>query len=394
MTMNFFLTPNPFSAAHSGRAGLGTSDSFFITPAYIVLLSLFLPLIVQRKIILDYKMIIAVFLLILSGIYTEAILSNSKTYVYNILSFLTVGSLAVVSFINRGIGEFNVLKLAKTLTFILVFGILLAVIFPLRYGYLPFEFSRVTRGEITFWNITGVLILYPTVAILAYKKHKVKIFIVISLLMTLIILSTATRAHVVMSLLPFIIVLFLNAKPVYKLLVTIFTLPVLPLFHRPIIAFFSGQNANYSYDITNGRFELWSYHFEAFLASPLFGNGAFFKERAGNYFGLAQSEIGPLLWLSENGILFGSVMVIFLIKAIHIALRLLKKGKGITDTEFFFSVVFLSMLPNIVQTFGRVLNVEDLIFWFSVFYLNCYKKPFFPYVDFFRKYKKTRSLNA
>lgn len=384
MTINFFVTPNPYSALHSGRAGLEhsvVSVQFFISPAYLILIALILLALYVKKIAFDYKILIAMGFLILSGLYTQALMSNPTTYLYNVLSFVFMSSLAIIAYNFTDKKDItNLKKVAKTLTVILFLGVCLAVLFPNRYGVLPFEFSRLSRGEVTFWNVTGMFVLYPAIAILVYRRYKIATYIFFSLIMTMIILSTATRASFVLSLLPFIIVILFNIKMVYKLIFFTLLIPVVLLFYKTIIGFFVGGDTNTSTDISNGRFDLWNYHWEYLKENPLLGSGAYFVDRMGNYSGGANSEIGALMWFSENGVIFGAILLLIVAKAVFVGFRLMLKGEKTTDVELFFSILVLSMLPNLVQSYGRILSVEDMIFWFSVFFLNAYSKPLFPYI--------------
>lgn len=391
MIINFFITPNPFSALHSGGTltdGYVQSVSFFVTPAYLVILSLTIVLFMSRQLVVNYKILILVVLLIASGLFSGALSPNITTYGYNILSLILIASVSLSAYLKSD-GDFNnLLKIAKLLTVIMFFGVLIAILFPYRYGHLPFEFSRYTRGEVTLWNVTGLFVIYPTIAILIYKKYQKKTFIFLSLLMSVIVMSTATRADVSLTLLPFIIVLVMNANIVYKFIIGFLTLLTLPFFYQNILIFFLGSNSNYNTDISNGRLELWQYHFNTVIENPIFGAGAFFIGNSENYTGTAMSEVGGLMWLSENGIIFGVIMFSIVLMAIYSAIKLLSKGRNVRDTEFFFAVLFLSMLPNLVQSYGRILSIQDLLFWFSLFYLNWAVRPAIPQIDFFKK-KKT-----
>ncbi|MGA4718865.1 O-antigen ligase family protein [Fictibacillus nanhaiensis] len=388
MVVNFFLTPNPYSALHSGKAGMDyhtVSDNFFIIPAYLVLFSLISLTLYTKRLLLDYKTIIAMTFLLISGLITQELLNSPITYIYNFLSFVLIASIATtshMSFNNIEIKKLN--KIARYLTYFLIIGVILAIVFPNKYGVLPFEFSRYARGEVTFWNITGVYTIYPIIAILLYRKNKTKKYIFLSFLMTIIVLSTATRSLVVLTLLPFAIMFLFYLKPVYKLMFFSFLLPFGLFFHERIFAFFTGANINYSYDITNGRLDLWMYHWRYFKENIFFGNGAFFMDRFGDYYGRADSEIGFLKWFSENGLFFGLILTVIVAKSILIAIKHLSKGRLATDIEVFFSLIVLSMLPNIIQSYSRVINLDDMIFWFSVFFLNAYRKPLLPYIDLFK----------
>lgn len=396
MIVNFFATPNPFSALHSGvtlTGGYVQSVSFFITPAYLVILSLIITLLISRQLVLNYKILILISLLLVSGLFSGAFSSNLTTYWYNILSLTLISSVSLSAYFKSNGELHNLLKIAKLLTLIMFLGIVIAVLFPYRYGHLPFDFSRYTRGEVTLWNVTGFFAIYPTMAMLIYKKYQKKAFIYFSLLMSVIVMSTATRADVLLTIMPFIIVLVINAKIVYKVIIGFFALLSLPFFYQNIVTFFLGANSNYNTDISNGRFELWQHHLNTSLENPMFGAGAFFIADSKDYRGTALSEVGGLMWFSENGIIFGIIMFSFVLIAIYSSIKQLSKGRSVRDTEFFFAVLFLSMLPNLVQSYGRILSIQDVLFWFSLFYINWTIRPKVPHIEFFNKNRVPTTSN-
>lgn len=385
MSLNFFLTQNPFSALHSGEVGFvqGASTSFFLAPAYIILFSILIMVFKYRNIMIDYKVVIILCVFILSGIITNSIFQQPQTYLYNITSFSLLLSLAISSYKVDNRSEIKSLgKIIKVMSFLLIVGIVLAILFPYKYGILPFEFSRVTRGEVTYWNVTGLIVLYPILSIISYRKLNLKYPIFLSLIMILIIISTASRGQIVLSTLPFIIYFIFVSKPIVKIFSSILISALLIFFSKKIFNYFTDVSTNSSQqiDFTNGRLVLWEYHWQYFINNFLIGAGPAFINKMNDYFGRADSEIGILMWFSEYGIVYGITMCIFVIKALITSISLIMKGKDIKDVELLVSLIFLSMLPNLVQSYARILTIDDMIFWFSIFYLNAYRGSLFPYL--------------
>ena len=186
MGMNFFLTPNPFSALHSGRAGHGSdffSDSFFIIPAYIVLTSICIVQILEYKFTYSRRVLIACFFMILSGVITGVIFTETITYLYNIIIIIGVSSLALLHYTNLEKYNSDYVKISKHLTIFMIIGVILALVFPNRYGWLPFEFSRESRGEVTLWNVMGIFSIFPAISIIIFNKYKKINAIIVSLIM-------------------------------------------------------------------------------------------------------------------------------------------------------------------------------------------------------------------
>lgn len=385
MLINFFITPNPYSALHSGRTGYDAdvfSTSFVIAPNYLILITLIISLFFMKYFVVEFKVIVLIVFLLLSACYNQLLLSDFTTYFYDALVLIFLFSISYN--IKNGDGNFIGYKSVMPILTLFVFiGFILAVLFPNRYGYLPFEFSRTTRGQVTLWNVLGIYTLYPVLSIFMFVKYKKKFFILISLIMSVIILSTSSRAFFIISVTPFLIWLLFKIRIGFKNFFLIIISIVFLIFNKEIINFLKGYNSD-SFDISkvsNGRFELWRFHADLFTENPLFGVGINYIGRTNFYDGSAVSEIGILSWFSEVGLLFGLTMILLLVCACVVSITLLINNKKIADNDFVFSLLYLSMLPNIIQDYNRVLSIDDMIFWISLFYLNKKIKSILPKVS-------------
>ncbi|WP_019230339.1 O-antigen ligase family protein [Sedimentibacter sp. B4] len=375
--INFFLTPNPYSAFHSGRAGAGysiVSFNFFVSPAYLIFSSVALVwLIYSRRIYINAKIIVLLSTLLLSGLASNVIFQRPITYAYDFMMILLTYILSVHE---RYIDNDNInwIKIGRNITILLIFGIAIALVFPNRYGYLPFEFSRTSRGEITLWKYMALQTIFPSLALIIYEKYNNKKYLIISVVMSIIILSTASRIPLVVSLLPFLYYLVIRKKRFSRIAFISLIIISMIIFWRDVLEFFTFGNELGGVEnidaILNGRFPLWSYYFEKFKDNMIWGNGVFLLERYHDYYGNAFSEVGYLKWFAEYGLIFGIVMTTFIIRASITALININNNKNHKYWDTFLSLIFLSMLPVVIQSHSRILNITDFIFWFSMFYLN------------------------
>ncbi|WP_070328414.1 hypothetical protein [Exiguobacterium aurantiacum] len=383
MIVNFFLTPNPYAALHSGKAGyqsLVHSTSFFINPAIILLISLLIVWsIVDKKAIFDIRILLLISLMWISSLYNNLIVSSFTTLAYDSIVFLLVSIFALNLQKNKDGQNFTFKTLNKVLiiiTFIVILGFILTLLKPNVYGYLPFEFSRLSRGEVTLWNITSVFLIYTTLSIIAYRKFKIKVYLFISFFILIIIASTMTRSLILLTVLPFLIYVFFLSKPIVKALFVLLSILFISIIFKIGITNFlmTGLDSagNFSLEIfLNGRLELWSFHFNEFWKSPFLGNGVGFMKES-FYSADAVSEVGLLLFFSEKGLFYGLLISYFLLTALFRSIKILsgKSNSNSTDLQLFMAIIFLTMLPNFLQDYGRILNIEDAIFWSALLFLN------------------------
>ncbi len=368
MTFNFIFTNNPYYAFHNnGDAGIGNQYKFMINTALIlitillIVVTIFIQNIYISKLIFTYF-----FILLITGILNKGIFTNTATYIYNVIIITLVMSIAY--YLNKI--EIKDIKLKWGIyIYILIFfiGIFLAILYPFKYGYLPFEFSRSTRGEITLWNLTSFYAIFPILSILLFRKYRTIFPLIVLFISLIVVLSTASRSILLVMLLPILVYTFssidLKSKIIFILSLCILT----GIFFNKIVDYFLLSDST---DVTNGRLILWEYHFNHFLKHPFIGNGAFFLKRYGDYKGVADSEIGILSVFSENGLFAGLIIIFIFFTACIGAFKVFRNIKKTNNKDVFIALVFIALLPGVLDRFSRVLILDDFLFWISMFYLS------------------------
>ena len=391
MTVNCMLTPSPYSALHSGKLGPEVeiaSQDFFVSPAYILLgAEAFTVLIImnERKPQPSQACIILVFslLMIISGIVTGAIYTNLITYIYNILSILMASLIANHDSVYSDISEADLRRLGWIWGVLSLAGFGLCISMPYRYGILPFEFSRASRGEITYWMVLGLYLLVPVQCGLSLWSRLSGrwLFAALSTFVTVVCLSTVTRCITLITLSPYVgtlalTVIGLRCSLLKRATMTIFLLcgvasVVLAVTGAGLA---SPEDMTSMESTTNQRIELWQFHWENFLRDPLFGAGPFSLDR--NTLTItdsqATSEIGAFIWFSEYGLLAGSIVLFWVIRAFYLSTRVLIARRGSVGIGYLFCVlVFASLIVFfLVEDLSRILDWLGFLFWYSMFYLN------------------------
>jgi len=370
---NFFITDNPYSAFHAGNAGELSgvySNTFYFNVAGILVTSVILINFLNYRCEIKTARVPLILFVgrIVFGIINGGIFLYPITYIYDFLINILVLSLVINSSKNYDYkNEIKYIFIFSIITFFL--GVLLALINPNIWGFLPFEFSRDARGEVTLAYVTGSIITLPSLLVSNYKIKKFTRFI-IYLLLIIIVASTATRTALLQLIIPLFIFLVLSPRSKNKLFfITIFLLTIIyyfDLIYNYFIAF--GSFGPDAIDlILNGRLELWNYYYNQFLNSPLFGCGANLINSK-NYDSIAVSEIGLLRILAQDGIFIALIQVYIVICA---AIQSIKSVKSNYSDEYnlFASYIVLSLIPfYIFQDYSRILNISDFIFWFFIYY--------------------------
>jgi len=155
----FFLTPNPYAALHSGGVALDAlihSESFAIQSNILTAASLLAASVYAFRSgpALPAFAIVFAFLLLLSGLATAVIFQRPQSYAFDAILMTMVIALAR----HGALSEIDGRTLRKVFRYsfvILVAAIVLALLKPNVWGFLPFEFSRDSRGEATFGRHDG-----------------------------------------------------------------------------------------------------------------------------------------------------------------------------------------------------------------------------------------------
>ncbi len=387
--LNFFLTPNPYSANHSGDAARW-ADVHSITwvlhagmfMALAILSALFLRgrRISLRKPALLFLVMISMWMLA-SGIVSTAIWIFPHTYVFITFTFVGV---AIVGFNDvKKTCEFNGRRFFQLVLVLYAIGVLMAIVRPGIWGWVPFQFSRAVRGEITLASILALPLLLGT-GFVAFKRSRTFVLGLVTVLLMVVEFSFVTRRTMWLISFPFfigtvffVIREYLIPSHLRKVSVVFVTGGFVLVFLCIAlgVVFVLGQDDLIVF--LNARLTLWHWHWSLFLQEPFWGSGVFPLLRFPGYSGSADSEVGVLAAFSQFGIGFGLFQVGLVFRAI---IRSVSTWLYRTDNEFdkFSGLVVLTMVP--VWVFGgswRILNAYDLVFWYCVFYMN-FSRIYFP----------------
>lgn len=376
MLANFLLTPSPFAAFHAtDLPGTTQPATYFIAPVYLLLTTGTLITLWKARIALLPSAFLLTLLTLASGFANGLLVTNFRTYGAAALLTVLASSLALIEARAQFIRQLtpSLRLFMRWLSVLVVLGLVLAILYDRRFGVLPFEFSRTTRGEVTLWNLTGLLVIFPTLALVAHRRLKMRYPLVLAAVMLLVIASTVTRAAILTVALPIIIYFVFRLKDRARTLAYVVLAWALILIWQPVLSLFASAGGNQSLDATSGRADLWEFHYETFVDNWLFGAGAMITSRASDYSGVAKVEVGLLAWFSENGIFFGVLMTALVVRAVATAVSLLAAGDKPGDLQFAFSIMLLTMTPSLLEKYARILTIEDFIFWFLVFFFNSHR---------------------
>ena len=139
-SITFFLTANPFSAIHSGRAAydsvyksdawvINTAYSMFLILVFITILSFFY----HRKVIVYRFELLYVSVLLVISFLNGSLFDSTRSAVFNLVSILCVFRLTNLQLSTRGDNERSVVPVVKfwrLVSILLFFGILMAIAQP------------------------------------------------------------------------------------------------------------------------------------------------------------------------------------------------------------------------------------------------------------------------
>lgn len=370
---NFFITPNPYAALHSGGVALDSlvrSKTFAIQSNIITIGCIFFTFVYcnRKKIVIPFLPLSFAFIILLSGFVNGVLLSRSVTYLYDCIAFLMIAAIAKYDtakfFSSRYLHKIYIAAL-----FMFGFSVVLALLRPDIWGALPFKFSRDSRGEVTLAAMTGALAMLPS---LIFSQHTASFTkkMVFFLPILIVIASTATRSVLASMLIPLILFSMFRLRAVQRILALASIIFLVTLFYIVIgnIFILEKTNSTVLEATLTGRAELWSYYWFKFISSPYFGSGSFLLERSLNYTGDAISEIGLLKTAAENGVFAAALQLFAVLFACVSAVRSLR-NKYSTAVELFTSFFVLAFTPNfILQDHARILNSTDAVYWYSVFF--------------------------
>jgi O-Antigen ligase len=376
---NFFATPNPYSAAHTGSTGLEAeqfSEHFAMNQALMIGGGLAIAWLLSSRlrVRLPACLMIGAACLLASGVATGVIELRPQSYTYDVVSMALLASLAAATpRAGGGAREMALIYIASGV--LCVLGIVFAVTQPDRWGLPSFEFSRERRGEVTFAVMMGLYMLLPPLSLVADAIGK-PIRVLVFLAFGGMTVATLTRSLSYLAVAPVMIYALVGIRARWirwlsgMALVALCVLLVGSVWNE--VTFSSAD------ELLTGRLQLWKFYWDSFIEAPLFGRGANLLERASSYRGEATSEIGVLKSFAEFGIGWSVAQLWLVIVACRGAIRSLRQESERWGDALlaYCSIVVLTTAPLfLVEGFTRVLSVSEAIFWYSVFYLQKVKLP-------------------
>ena len=111
------------------------------------------------------------------------------------ISIFMASLIATHDYAYSDISEADLRRLGWIWGLLALAGFGLCIFLPDRYGYLPFEFSRTSRGEVTYWMLLGLYLLIPILCGLSFWSRLSGRWLIaaLSVFVTIVCLSMATR---------------------------------------------------------------------------------------------------------------------------------------------------------------------------------------------------------
>jgi len=373
MAINFFLTPNPYSAYHSGHAGLHgnvISNSFYISPAYCLIMACIITTILNpRKLRVDLITIPTIAFMILSGLMNGWLYEAPQTYAYDTIILLLCSHLAISDSKQR-YKDLWVKPFFICIYVLMIAGVVLSFFRPEIYGHFG-DFTRTTRGEVTFWKALCIYPFFAPIALYGIAKTSNKItkllWAVPFLGQLFVLFSTYMRAGVLCYSFLLAIYYHFESKKYRWIFISILILGVILTSRYIMNYFFLGNHFGDLLD-NEPRIILWHGHICVFFAHPIEGVGRLVEPF------LARSEIGILRWFSMNGLFFALCMCIIVFRGVWFAWQTMKKQltrKSNIDPFAFFCccIVFQALLVNIFNGYTRLLSLDVFMYFYSLLYL-------------------------
>lgn len=368
--LNFFLTPSPYSALHSGRTNFSNSDNFTLNPAYLLLFSIFVGWFTTRRFKIKG---VGLYLLISILISFVANLSmiGINTYLFDAFSIYFTAIMAFydshrVQTLNT---DYSIIK--KLCVIFCFIGFVLVIIFNGTYGYFSLSMSRENRGEITLWVILCIPLLLLSLSFVDYlKRERALKLLTLAMISCLITVMTGSRAPLMTY---FVCVVLLFYGKIKSLKLFIFLIPIIiyvittsSWFQNTMLLGNSSLNVDSADEILNGRFELWQLYWEALTNNWIFGAG---PNILPSYYTGAGSEIGILKSVAHYGIIWGVIELWMIIVSAKKGIAILKSNTIYSSFTLLMCFVFFSNVILLFEHHARIMNVSDFLFWYSMFYL-------------------------
>jgi hypothetical protein len=379
--INCYLTPNPYSATHSGNAGRAAaviSESWAISPAWLIAAAMSsVALFTVRTTSRDLPLVAAFIVMWLSGVSTESYVPQLVTYIYEPVVFLMCASLAY----RDAHGELKrnwENRLLPVVIILMLFGASMSFFRPETFGHFG-DFTREKRGEVTVWLATGVVVFVGPLMVLGvykarnwYTKYIWWAPLCGWLLVTLLEHNRGAVVFVIVGMLGISYILKSGLGKVTVILVALLG----AVFAGPLLLDYILIGHGWDEFFEDSRIKLWEINLNLFRDNVLFGIGPIRMEQA-LLDSPARSEIGMLRWFSNYGVVFGGVMTYVTFRGVWGAIRLLgcvnKARNEIRSLDVVCAVtVLLSILEHVFSNYSRILDFHSFAYWYSLLY-SCYR---------------------
>lgn len=369
MFFNCLLTKNAYSALHSGKVGPYSSSIYFtFNPAFLLLLVIFFVFYIKGFTIYRKNCAYLFEIIILfSGLLNGALFKYPKTYLFDILSIFFTSCLAIMDFNLYRKKNNDFIFFSKYLSLMTIFGFILLLIGKGKFGILPFEFSRLSRGEVTWWVILFIPVQLLAITLINIMKNEKNLFqIFLTFFTCIIVLSTSSRTSIFLFILLGLIFIYSRKLSAKKILIVLFFCILMLIFADKIYSFFMLGSKNSIKVILNGRYELWYVYWKEFFKNPFLGQGPniFIEDSI-----IARSEIGILKDIVHYGIIFGIIFLYTALKAFFNSLKIIKKSYLFPKKVIFMAMIFFVSIITIIQQHARILSFSDFLCWYSLFYM-------------------------
>ena len=376
---NILLSRNAFSAFHGGSVYLlpGTpwADGFAVHPLLInsMALGVVWYFAQQGRVTINILTLLVTAAILIPAALSGFLFSYPSTYVYDVISFALLVSLATDP---KTKVVFRETRVMGVIFGIFAVGILLALARPTVWGHLAFSLDRSLRGGVTLWKMSAFHIIAAVLVVYTWRNRAFRRAILVIWLGTFFLtLSNGYRSYIYYSAAPALIMLLFTRKGSLsaRILVGIMIVGAVALLWNSVFFVATGTSRLSGSlavldELATGRVFLWDYYWSAFLDRPFTGSGVFLLDRASDYPSGANSEIGLLKTFVEYGVIWGTIQALCITGAVATAAWRLMRGQ--TKGEWLWpSVIVLALFPDIVQNHSRLLRAENVLFWFSVLYL-------------------------
>ena len=374
MLLNSIITPSAYSALHSGHVGsYSSSTTFRLNPAYLLLFTMFMVIIISRNVYINNIAYILVAIIVASTVLNVTIIQYYSYYLLDIVALLCVSNLAKEdSSVFRDKNQ-NFERLTNYILGLLVIGFVLLLIGHGRFGILPFEFSRSSRGEVTIWSLFYLPAILFSILFARFKKnYPNKKVVIITMFVGIVVLSTLSRVTLLLFIVLFAVYWIERKSDFNKYILSVLVLIGAILMYsqiKEILTLGENEVSLQSIErILNGRFALWKYYWEAFISHPIIGCGAAISS-SDLYVKIgAASEVGLLKNIAQYGMVYLIAIMYILIVSIKNFMIAIKNVDSLGIYDVFMMNIFVVAIATLFQQHARILNMGDFIVWYAIFY--------------------------